>query len=343
MRVYPMRAPAAVGDAGTVEVFAGECVATVGTALGTTIQKNACLKGKLGAAGKKAAAKLQCSATAAAKGRTADPVCLLKAETNFTKAFTKLDAKGGCVTTGDAAAVEATIDAACVTPFVAMLPVPTVTPTPTRTATPLPTKTATPTRTATPLATPTSNGCPETPPTPFMINLAEQNVVRLNAEPAPDPALAPLCWKDTLAATAQAWADGCQYQHNPDLGTLGYGENIYACASSDASCPTNAADASVISWANEAASYDYASNTCSVRCQGGSNAGATCGAASQCPGGLCSGACLHYTQLVWRGSTATGCGIKQCTQNSPFQSFSTWTIVVCDYEPQGNVNGARPY
>lgn len=332
-----------LGDASTIESFADECTATVRQALGAAMGKNACLKGKLGAGGKKTAAKIQCSATAAAKGRAADPACLLKAEAAFAKAFAKLEAKGGCVTSGDAAAVEAAIDAECVARFVGALPVPTLTPTPTRTATPLPTKTATPTRTPTPIATPTNNGCPEAPPTPFAINVAEQNVVRLSAQPAPDPALAPLCWNAVIAATAQAWADGCLYQHNPNLGTLGYGENLYACASTDASCPANAADDSVPSWANEAVSYDYASNTCSVRCQGGVNHGATCAAQSACPGGVCSGECGHYTQLVWRATTATGCGIKQCTQNSPFQNFPTWTLVVCDYEPAGNVNGARPY
>jgi len=331
-------------DAASVESLVDDCVNAVQTALGTSLQKNPCLKAKLTAAAKKAASKLQCSATAASKGRTADPACLAKAEATFAKSFPKREAKGGCVTTGDVAAVEAIVDDQCVAPLVGALPLPTVTPTPTRTATPVATKTGTPLATATPAATPTSNGCAENPPALWANNLATQNDVRTNALPVPDPALAPYCWKATIATTAQAWADGCNYSHNPSLGMLGLGENLYACASSDTSCPMNAPTQSVVSWANEDVSYDYVGNSCSILCQGGSNDGATCNNHTQCPGGLCSGECGHYTQLVWRSTTSTGCGVKDCTSNSPFgPSFPNWTLVVCDYEPPGNFVGQRPY
>ena len=332
-----------VNDVATVESQVDDCVDAVRSALGTSAQKNACLKGKLSAAAKKASGKVQCSAKAASKGRFADPVCLAKAEAAFAKAFAKRDAKGGCVTTNDAASIETIVDDQCVSTIVAALPVPTITPTPTKTATPIATKTATPVATGTPIPTPTSNGCGENPPALWAQNVAEQNDVRVGAQPVPDPALAPYCWKATIAATAQSWADNCSFSHNPNLDTLGLGENIYGCASTDSSCPTNAPDQSVISWANEDVSYDYASNTCSVRCQGGSNAGATCSTNSQCPGGLCSGVCGHYTQLVWRSTSFTGCGVKTCNTGSPLPGFTTWTLVVCDYEPPGNFVGQRPY
>lgn len=54
-----------------------------------------------------------------------------------------------------------------------------------------------------------------------------------------------LCCKATVAATAKR-ADGCVYEHNPNLGMLGYGENLYACASSDESCFTTAPNQSVL-------------------------------------------------------------------------------------------------
>jgi hypothetical protein len=236
---------------------------------------------------------------------------------------------------------------------VAALPVPTPVPTPTATATPVltgtptrtptptrtatrtatltasatPTRTATrtptPTRTVTPTATATPIVCTETVPPTWTGNVSAQNNVRANAQPVPNPALNPYCWKATVASTAQGWADGCNYSHNPNLGTLGLGENIYACASTDASCPTNAVAQSAPSWASEAPYYDYASNTCS---------------------GSPSGTCGHYTQLVWRSTTHLGCGVKNCTTGSPFgPSFPNWTIVVCDYEPPGNFVGQRPY
>jgi hypothetical protein len=38
---------------------------------------------------------------------------------------------------------------------------------------------------------------------------------------------APLAWNSSLAAVAQFWADGCPNGHNPNLPSLGFGENIW--------------------------------------------------------------------------------------------------------------------
>ncbi len=74
----------------------------------------------------------------------------------------------------------------------------------------------------------------------------------------------------------------------------------------------------VTAWAAEAQYFDYATTTCS---------------APNPPG-----TCLHYTQVVWRDTTALGCGRTFCTSNSPFgAAYPTWTFVVCDYQPPGNV------
>jgi hypothetical protein len=327
------------GDGASVEAFIDACVDAIRTPLGTSAQKSTCLKMKLAAAGKKAAAKLKCAAKAAARGQLADPTCLAKAHTKFEKAWLKADAKDDCVTSDDVVALEAVVDGDCVGPVVAALPVPT--PVPTSTVTPM----LTPTRTATPTATPTPHICTDTVPPAWAANVSMQNSTRANALPAPNPALEPFCWKATVATTAQGWADGCSASHNPNLEVLGLGENIYYCASSDSSCPTNALTQSVTRWAAEVASYDYPSNTCSQRCQGGTNNGAACTTASQCPGnGLCSNVCGHYTQLVWRDTIYVGCGVKNCTTGSPFgPSFPNWTIVVCNHDPPGNFIGQQPY
>ncbi len=138
--------------------------------------------------------------------------------------------------------------------------------------------------------------------------LAAHNAVRASATPTPSPALAPLGWSSAAASTAQAWANGCQFGHNP---SAGYGENIFA--SSSAASGTSVVD----DWASEVASYDYASNGC-------------------------SGTCGHYTQIVWRDTTAVGCAQATCTTGSPFGA-GEWTFVVCDYDPPGNFSGQRPY
>jgi uncharacterized protein YkwD len=142
--------------------------------------------------------------------------------------------------------------------------------------------------------------------------LDAHNTERANAMPVPSPALAPLTWSDTVAATAQAWADRCQFVHNTGSG---YGENLYAAGGSRASTPAQI----VTDWASEKSAYTYSTNTCAT--------GQQCG---------------HYTQVVWRNTTSVGCGMKICSTNSPFGSGS-WQLVVCDYDPPGNFVGQRPY
>lgn len=145
--------------------------------------------------------------------------------------------------------------------------------------------------------------------------LDEQNAVRKNPQPPPPAPLPPLTWSDAAASVAQAWANGCNYAHNPGRGERG--ENIAA-----SSPPGNWTLSSAVSaWAGEAPDYDYAHNSCA-------------------PGKQCG----HYTQLVWRDTLRVGCAHKLCTMNSPFGAqFPSWDFWVCDYEPPGNVVGQRPY
>ncbi len=138
---------------------------------------------------------------------------------------------------------------------------------------------------------------------------AAHNGVRANVTPAATPAIPPLTWSTTVAATAQAWADRCSFEHSGGK----YGENIYAAAGKDSS-PQDV----VASWASEAEQYDYAANRC-------------------------SGTCGHYTQVVWRNSSKLGCGVAKCTKNSPFSGFSEWQFWVCNYDPPGNFNNQKPY
>src|SRR5437868_14948244 len=58
--------------------------------------------------------------------------------------------------------------------------------------------------------------------------LDAQNAVRRTAQPAPSPPLPAFGWSPGAASVAQAWADGCNYQHNPGRGERG--ENIAASA-----------------------------------------------------------------------------------------------------------------
>lgn len=137
------------------------------------------------------------------------------------------------------------------------------------------------------------------------------NAVRSSVVPTPNEALGALSWSDAAAAVARSWASGCTFAHNPNRGNLG--ENIYAASAGYGSTPASV----VQNWASESSNYDYASNSC-------------------------SGVCGHYTQVVWRATSAVGCAVQQCTGGGPFGGGS-WELWVCDYAPPGNYTGQRPY
>jgi hypothetical protein len=145
--------------------------------------------------------------------------------------------------------------------------------------------------------------------------MQQHNCARKTVVPAASPPIPILRWDTSAADFAQSRANLCVYAHSNSA----YGENIYAYTADSA--PAAPDPAVVADWVSEGASYNYAANTCSD-------------AQTQC---------LHYTQIVWRTSSAVGCGFRYCTANSPFPPpFTTWVYVVCDYTPAGN-NGGRPY
>jgi hypothetical protein len=149
--------------------------------------------------------------------------------------------------------------------------------------------------------------------------------------PAPSPALLPLTWSPTAAVNAQAWAATCNYNlkdpHNPDLGTAGMGENVAAGGGSNFSFVTTGTNNGLVSeqgWTSEAGSWTYG----------------TIGGTEGCTASECG----HYTQEVWRNTTAVGCAVQICTTNSPFGAQDPyWYFAVCDFVPAGNVGGEAPY
>jgi pathogenesis-related protein 1 len=142
------------------------------------------------------------------------------------------------------------------------------------------------------------------------------NAVRRTPQPPPPAPLPSLTWSAGAAAVAQAWADGCNYQHNAGRGQRG--ENIAASAPPGRWTATDV----VAAWAGEAQDYDYATNSCA--------SGKQCG---------------HYTQIVWRDTLRAGCAHRVCSANWPFPppSGGSWDFWVCDYEPPGNFIGQKPY
>lgn len=100
-----------------------------------------------------------------------------------------------------------------------------------------------------------------------------------------------LTWSTQLASGAQQWADNCNFQHSNG----GDGENLamgYATFES-----------AIQDWYNEVSQYNYG------------NPGFSEGTG-------------HFTQIVWKSTTALGCGWNAGCK-----------LYVCRYSPAGNIIG----
>lgn len=139
-----------------------------------------------------------------------------------------------------------------------------------------------------------------------------QNLMTLHTRIRAEVKAQPLTWSNELAAYAQKWADHlaaskCDLAHRPSSGEWKqiYGENLFVGSAKF----FTVADA-VKLWENEKKNYKGQAIS-----SGSANSG-------------------HYTQLVWKNTKQVGCGKAVCKDN---------LIVVCNYDPPGNVSGQLPY
>lgn len=123
----------------------------------------------------------------------------------------------------------------------------------------------------------------------------------------------PLVWSKNLAAYAQSWADhlastSCRMDHRPRSGKWKqmHGENLLIGTVGY----HGVADA-VREWERERSLYH----------------GAALNSSNWYPSG-------HYTQMVWKNTRQIGCAKAECRGK---------IIVVCNYDPPGNVLGQKPY
>jgi hypothetical protein len=79
---------------------------------GAHAQSNRCNAAKVKAAGAKASGKAICHAKAVAKGVAVDLPCLFRADAKVTAGFPRAEGRPPCLTTGDAATIEAMVDTA---------------------------------------------------------------------------------------------------------------------------------------------------------------------------------------------------------------------------------------
>lgn len=140
------------------------------------------------------------------------------------------------------------------------------------------------------------------------------------SQPDPEPPLPPLAWNEKLATLARAHAETCVYEHSErETRTAPFdqwvGENLAAGTAGAYSDRTI-----VRRWAEEAANYDYRTNSCA-------------------PGKVCG----HYTQIVWRDTIQLGCAKVTCESIANQPNMGRADLWVCNYLPGGNIVGERPY
>jgi pathogenesis-related protein 1 len=129
----------------------------------------------------------------------------------------------------------------------------------------------------------------------------------------------PVEWSRELAAYAQEWADELarsgKFEHRPGDGAFAqkYGENI-AIGFGDGF----GVHAAVGMWSAEKKAYVPG---------------------TPIPDDFATFAAGHYTQMVWRATTRVGAG-RAVVQ---IGDRAGWTIIVCNYDPPGNVRGEKPY
>jgi hypothetical protein len=187
------------------------------------------------------------------------------------------------------------------------------------------------------------------------MNAARTAIAASPSEPA-------LTWDDCLAKFAQAWADylgkNNKFDHRNTSGDpanytitntcfpmQNLGENIYGYSKPDDGTQGAAA---VASWVGEGANYTYASALTAVTAYNTAFAAAVAAyqasdgatwnpptAPSSNVGCAATAVCGHYTQVIWAATTKVGCGVA---------SGMNWaTIIVCNFNPGGNVAGQLPY
>ncbi|CAI4045102.1 hypothetical protein SKDZ_11G2190 [Saccharomyces kudriavzevii ZP591] len=176
---------------------------------------------------------------------------------------------------------------------------PTTTATPTTTTATPTTTTATPTTTtATPTtattATQSTASATHSSDSDFSTSMVNEH----NTKRALHKDTGSLTWSDTLATYAQNYADSYDCSGNLVHSGGPYGENLALGYGT-----TGSVDA----WYNEISSYDY------------SNPGF-----SESAG--------HFTQVVWKGTSEVGCGLKSCG--------GAWgDYIICSYKDAGNYIG----
>jgi uncharacterized protein YkwD len=139
---------------------------------------------------------------------------------------------------------------------------------------------------------------------------------------------APLSWSSNLAQGALAWSSRCVFQvgvrqHEALAGAL----FMTSCSSREPlsfECIRWALQHSKSGYGENLAKFSWASPGCADAVK------LWLDEAKYCPCTTFSSRTGHYTQIVWKATTAVGCGLARC---------GSGVMVTCRYSPAGNVLG----
>ena len=140
-----------------------------------------------------------------------------------------------------------------------------------------------------------------------------KQLLKAHNEARADVGVGPLAWSERLAFYAQEWVDHLastshRMEHRPHSGKWKqeHGENLFMGTAGH----YGVVDA-VVMWEKEKSAYSGETINCSRLYAYG-----------------------HYTQLVWKNTRQIGCAKVVCGGN---------VIIVCNYDPPGNVLGQKAY
>lgn len=146
----------------------------------------------------------------------------------------------------------------------------------------------------------------------FRSQLAQgQSTLRGGARAATAKNMYRLNYDCSIEATAQAWANNCQFQHSSSSFRNGAGENLFMTTAVNAN-QASAINQAATLWWKELTDFGGISSSDTTLTMSAFNTGIG-----------------HWSQMAWAKTTTVGCGIKSC----PSQGM---TIVVCQYKVAGN-------
>uniref|UniRef100_A0A1I7TDR0 SCP domain-containing protein n=1 Tax=Caenorhabditis tropicalis TaxID=1561998 RepID=A0A1I7TDR0_9PELO len=144
-------------------------------------------------------------------------------------------------------------------------------------------------------------------------SIAKGTYVAKGTQQKPGANLRKIKWDNTVATSAQNYANTCPTGHSKGSG---YGENLYwSWTSGTPSALDSYGPKASASWESEFQSYGWTSNTLDTATF---NSGIG-----------------HATQMAWANTYAIGCGVKNCGPDATKNNMIK-IAVVCQYNTPGN-------